>query len=315
MTDAEISEGLGRLARYFDLAALLAERRNRDAIVPYFTRSAALYAFAHSLRGAMHMALNPDGSFDPRGYGAQAMLVEEHVRAVGAQRVLEIGCGRGFNVLRLSRRLAETTFVGVDITPWHVRTARLVARRRRNLDVLTGDFHQLPFDDEAFDLVFSVEAICHADDVYRVVHEVRRVLRPRGRFVTIEPWRVPGFEALGEAARTAVRVLEKVFVLPDLQEFDTWLDRTTVLGFDLVHVEDVTAAALPNLEKLRRQAVRWRHVSWQRAAVHRFAPRLVENALAALLMGECFRGGAETAPGCYRIAVLDRTPALARGSL
>jgi hypothetical protein len=33
---------------------------------------------------------------------------------------------------------------------------------------------------------------------------------------------------------------------------------------------------------------------------------MVENALAALVMGECFRSGPQTAPGCYRIAVLDR---------
>jgi arsenite methyltransferase len=309
MTDAELGEGLVRLGRHFDLAALLSERRGREAIVPYFTRSALLYALAHSLDGAMHMALNPEGRFDPRGYAAQATFVDEHVRAVGARNVLEIGCGRGFNLLRLSHRNAETAFVGVDLTPWHVRAARVVARRRRNVDLVVADFHQLPFADESFDLVFSVEAICHADDVYRVVGEVHRVLRPGGRFVVIEPWRSPGFDTFGEAAQTAVRVIEKVFVLPDLQEFDVWLDRTTALGFEPVHVEDVTEAALPNLEKLRRQAARWRHASWRRRSFRRLAPRLVENAVAALVLGECFRDGAATAPGCYRIAVLDRAPA------
>jgi SAM-dependent methyltransferase len=258
------------------------------------------------MRGAMHMALNPEGSFHPRGYAAQATFVEEHIRALGARTVLEIGCGRAFNLLGLSHRHPHAAFVGVDLTPWHVRAARLFGLRRRNLDVRLADFHRLPFADESFDLVFSVEAICHADDVYRVVQEVRRVLRPGGRFVAIEPWRSPGFDRFGEAARTAVRLIETVFVLPDLQEFDTWLARTIALGFDLVQSEDVTAAVLPNLEKLRRRAWRWRHFSWGWATAHRLAPWMVENALAALVMGECFRSGPQTAPGCYRIAVLDR---------
>ena len=298
ITEAEIAQ---------DLPRLLSERRGLDAVVSYFTRSAPLYFFAHSMRGAMHMALNPDGKFDRRGYQAQSLIVERHVRSQGARRVLEIGCGRGFNLLSLARRNSDVAFVGVDLTPLHVRAARVAARRRRNLDIHEGDFHRLPYADESFDLVFSVEAICHAADVYQVVEEVRRVLRPGGRFVTIEPWRRPEFETLGESTKDAVRLVETVFVLPNLQEFDRWLERTTTLGFESILSEDVTAATLPNLEKLRRQALRWSRFSWGRAAMQRLAPQLMENALATILMGECFRDGPSTAPGCYRITVVERT--------
>ncbi len=245
-----------------DLPRPLPERCGLDAIVSYFTRSAPLYFFAHSMRGAMHMALNPDGTFHRRGYQAQSLIVERHIRTQGARRVLEIGCGRGFNVLNLARRNSDVAFVGVDLTPLHVRAARAVARRRRNLDIDEGDFHHLPYADESFDLVFSVEAICHAADVYQVVEEVRRVLRPGGRFVTIEPWRQAEFETLGQSARDAAQLIEAAFVLPNLQEFDRWLERTTALGFEPILSEDVTAATLPNLEKLRRQALRWRRFSW-----------------------------------------------------
>jgi ubiquinone/menaquinone biosynthesis C-methylase UbiE len=308
LTEAYITEGLAWLGSYFDIPKLLSERRGLDAVVPYFTQSAPLYFFLHSMRGAMHMALNPDGIFHPRGYEAQPLVVERHVRSTGARQVLEIGCGRGFNLLNLARRNPEVSFAGIDLTPWHVRAARFLARRHRNVEVQEGDFHQLPFADRSFDLVFSVEAICHAADVYRVVEEVRRVLRPGGRFVTVEPWRSPGFETLGEAKRRSVRLVESVFILPDLQEFDSWLEKTTALGFEPIMTEDVTGAARPNLEKLRKQAFRWRSISWGRAAMHRLAPHAMENALAAILMGECFRNGDGpwTAPGCYRIAVLER---------
>jgi hypothetical protein len=94
--------------------------------------------------------------------------------------------------------------------------------------------------------------------------------------------------------------------LPNMQEFDRWLERTTGLGFELILSEDVTAATLPNLEKLRRQALRWRRISWGRAAMHRLAPHLIENALAAILLGEWFRDGLSKAPGCYRITVVER---------
>jgi arsenite methyltransferase len=306
LTKADSNDGLVRLGPHFDLPRLLSERRGLDAVVPYFTQSAPLYFFAHSMGGAMHMALNPDGRFHRRGYLAQSLIVERHVRTLGARRVLEIGCGRGFNLLGLARRNSEVAFVGLDLTPWHVRSARLVARRRRNLDIHEGDFHHLPYADGSFDLVFSVEAICHAADVYQVVEEVRRVLRPGGRLVTIEPWRSPGFDTFEEEARNAVRLVETAFVLPNLQEFDRWLDRTTALGFEPIVCEDVTAAALPNLDKLCRQALRWRRISWGRPTMRRLAPHLMENALAAILLGECFRDGPSAAPGCYRHTVVER---------
>jgi arsenite methyltransferase len=306
LTETDSTQGPARLGPHFDLPTLLSERRGLDAVVPYFTQSAPLYFFAHSMRGAMHMALNPDGKFHRRGYQAQSLIVERHVRTLGARRVLEIGCGRGFNLLGLARRNAKVAFVGLDLTPWHVRSARLVARRRRNLDIDEGDFHRLPYVDGSFDLVFSVEAICHAVDVYQVVEEVRRVLRQGGRFVTIEPWRSPGFDAFEEEARNAVRLVETAFILPNLQEFDRWLDRTTALGFEPIVSEDVTAAALPNLDKLRRQALRWRRISWGRPTMRRLAPHLTENALAAILLGECFQDGPSAAPGCYRHTVVER---------
>jgi SAM-dependent methyltransferase len=304
-TQVDVTHDVANLAAYFDLSRLLSERRGLDAVVPYFTQSALLYFFAHSRRGAMHMALNPDGTFDPRGYHAQSLIVERQVRSTGARRVLEIGCGRGFNLLGLARRNSDVAFVGIDLTPLHVRAARLVAWRRRNVDIHEGDFHRLPYADGSFDLIFSVEAICHAADVYEVVREVHRVLRPGGRFVTIEPWRHPEFETFAPAAQNAVRLVETAFILPNLQEFDRWLARTVALGFEPIFSDDVTAAALPNLEKLRRQALRWRRVSWGRAALHRVAPHLMENALAAIVMAESFRDG-RTVPACYRIAVVER---------
>jgi arsenite methyltransferase len=306
--NAHYDERLRELEPHFDLPKLLSERRGLDVVVPYFTQSAPGYFLAHSMRGSMHMALNPEGSFHRRGYEAQSRIVEGQIHTLGAVRVLELGCGRGFNLLSLARRNPDVTLDGIDLTPWHVRAARLAAWRRDNVEIQEGDFHRLPYADESFDVVYSVEAICHAADVYAVSEEVRRVLRPGGRFVTVEPWRRPGFESFGKALRDAWRLVESVFVLPNLQEFDRWLQGTIALGFEPVLTEDVTAAALPNLKKLRRQALRWRRVSWGVAAMHRLAPHLIGNALAAILLGECFREGLATAPGCYRVAVVERAP-------
>lgn len=55
--------------------------------------------------------------------------------------------------------------------------------------LLRADAADLPFEDESFDVVISAYLL-HLLDVelrHRVVAEVRRVLGPRGRFVTVTP--------------------------------------------------------------------------------------------------------------------------------
>jgi len=94
------------------------------------------------------------------------------------ERVLEIGCGSGCDLLQFAKHGADA--VGIDITPEHVRLAR---DRVKNLaQVFHGDGRNIPFQDESFDYVYSHGVLHHLDQPRRVVEEIFRVLRGGGRF-------------------------------------------------------------------------------------------------------------------------------------
>jgi SAM-dependent methyltransferase len=94
------------------------------------------------------------------------------------ERVLEIGCGTGCDLLQFAKHGANA--VGIDITPEHIRLAR---DRVGNLaQVLPGDGANIPFPDESFDYVYSHGVLHHLDQPRRMVEEIFRVLRPGGRF-------------------------------------------------------------------------------------------------------------------------------------
>jgi SAM-dependent methyltransferase len=93
--------------------------------------------------------------------------------------VLEVGCGIATDGSRFAR--AGARYVGVDRSP----TALDLARRRFDLEDLSSDFlaapaTELPFEDEAFDLVYSHGVIHHIESTQAAVHEFHRVLRPGG---------------------------------------------------------------------------------------------------------------------------------------
>jgi SAM-dependent methyltransferase len=94
------------------------------------------------------------------------------------ERVLEIGCGTGCDLLQFMKNGARAT--GVDVTDRHLELAR--ARIGPFADVQKADARSLPFRDATFDYVYSHGVLHHIAEPDRVVREILRVLKPGGRF-------------------------------------------------------------------------------------------------------------------------------------
>jgi SAM-dependent methyltransferase len=98
-------------------------------------------------------------------------------RKHAGDKVLEIGCGSGADLLQFAKHGAIVT--GVDLTAKHVELART---RLGNLAAIhQADMRHLPFEDESFDYIYSHGVLHHCDEPERVVREMFRVLRPGGR--------------------------------------------------------------------------------------------------------------------------------------
>ena len=98
-----------------------------------------------------------------------------------AGTVLEIGAGRGTNFGRLA---AGTEWIGLE--PLRRRHHRLLQGARDHgltATVLAAPAESVPLPDASVDTVLSTLVLCSVDDVAATLREVRRVLRPGGRFV------------------------------------------------------------------------------------------------------------------------------------
>lgn len=96
--------------------------------------------------------------------------------------VLDIATGSGHTAFALSPYVASVT--GIDITVEMLREAEgLKAERGMNVVFRTGDVHQLPFADGAFQLVTCRRAAHHFSNIGLALQEMRRVLGPGGRVV------------------------------------------------------------------------------------------------------------------------------------
>jgi len=99
--------------------------------------------------------------------------------------VLDVGCGPGL----LCRMLSECgCFVtGVDRQADMVAAARSRSRGDERVEVVAGDAERLPFPDHAFDRVFMTNLMFFLADPIVAVAEMRRVCRPGGQLITLNP--------------------------------------------------------------------------------------------------------------------------------
>jgi SAM-dependent methyltransferase len=98
--------------------------------------------------------------------------------------VLEIGPGPGVN---LRYYPSDVRWTGIEPSHRH-RTAtwREAARLRRTVQVLPGHAERLPLPDHSVDAVVGTYVLCSVEDPDAALAEVRRVLRPGGRYIFAE---------------------------------------------------------------------------------------------------------------------------------
>ncbi|ANR69621.1 methyltransferase [Selenomonas sp. oral taxon 126] len=137
----------------------------------------------------------------PEGEAGRAMLArmnESHARLVdwglshidlhAGDTVLDIGCGGGNTLARMAERVTEGHLVGIDYAETSVEASRafnapLIEAGR--MEILHGSVEHLPFADEHFDAVVTVESFYFWPNPEECLKEVARVIKKGGTFLLL----------------------------------------------------------------------------------------------------------------------------------
>ena len=122
--------------------------------------------------------------FNPSG-GRSSPYLESALKASFPKppgKVLDVGCGDSMTS-GPTIRAAGLDYQGIDISP----TAIALATKNGYSATVVDDIATLPYADATFDAVVCIEVIEHLFDPLTAVKEIRRVLKPVGRFVVSTP--------------------------------------------------------------------------------------------------------------------------------
>lgn len=99
--------------------------------------------------------------------------------------LLEIGYGSGIHMpvwAQFGHRIH-----GLDIHGHAGEVSGVLARHGVAADLRTGSAESMPFGNASFDIVLAVSVLEFFEDLPAACREIRRVLRPGGRFIVVTP--------------------------------------------------------------------------------------------------------------------------------
>ncbi|AFY77903.1 methylase involved in ubiquinone/menaquinone biosynthesis [Pleurocapsa sp. PCC 7327] len=147
---------------------------------------------------------------------AQIDLIEELLdwsKVRTAENILDVGCGIGGSTLYLAKKFnAQAT--GITLSP--AQAARATKRAQEfNLEekvrFQVADAQNMPFEDNNFDLVWSLESGEHMPDKTKFLQECYRVLKPGGTLILVTWCHRPTNSVAGELTSDEQRHLEEIY--------------------------------------------------------------------------------------------------------
>ena len=182
---------------------------------------------------------------------AQIDLIEELLRWAKVEQptqILDVGCGIGGSSLYLAAKY-HAAATGVTLSP--VQANRAIDRAKAaglgdRTTFLVADALAMPFPDNSFDFVWSLESGEHMPDKQKFLQECYRVLKPGGLFL-MATWchRPIETQPLTADERNHLEQIYRVYCLPHVISLPEYESIARSLGFQKLQTADWSQAVAP----------------------------------------------------------------------
>jgi tocopherol O-methyltransferase len=244
-----------------------------------------------------HGYYGPDGNYKLDRRQAQIDLIEELLKWSGdltlhpPQNILDVGCGIGGSSLYLAQKFGARV-TGITLSPVQADRAKQRAKGA-GLESTTAfqvaNALDMPFDDNSFDLLWSLESGEHMPDKAKFLQECYRVLKPGGKMIFVTWCHRPTnpTNPLNREERKLLQDIYRVYCLPYVISLPEYTEIVEQCGFKDLYVDDWSTAVEPFWDVVIDSAI----TPQAMIGLFKAGRKTIEAAISLRLMSNGYRSG------------------------
>jgi tocopherol O-methyltransferase len=244
-----------------------------------------------------HGYYGPDGNYKLDRRQAQINLIEELLSWADdftinrPQNILDVGCGIGGSSLYLAEKFGAKV-TGITLSPVQANRAQARAQSaglQARTDFQVANALNMPFADNSFDLVWSLESGEHMPDKVKFLQECHRVLKPGGKLIFVTWCHRPTTVAtpLRADERQHLADIYRVYCLPYVISLPEYTEIIEQGGFKDLRVADWSTAVAPFWDVVIDSTITPQAI----IGLLKAGKKTIEAALSLRLMSEGYRSG------------------------
>ena len=124
-------------------------------------------------------------NYHPRFWQETVKRIRDHYRLADDAKILDVGCAKGFMLYDFKELMPNLNIAGIDVSEYAIGKAIEPVKDY----VRVADARKLPFPDNSFDLVISINTVHNLDleDCKQSIMEIQRVTS-KDAFITVDAW-------------------------------------------------------------------------------------------------------------------------------
>jgi len=150
-----------------------------------------------------------------------ARAMADHYGIKPGDKILDVGCGKGFLLFDFTKVVPGVEVYGLDISEYAIENSKQEIKNRLQV----GNAIKLPFEDHSFDFVYSITTLhnLHCYDLDKALREIERVGK-KNKYICVESYR----NEIEKANLLYWQVTCEAFNTPE--EWDWWFEQTGYKG-------------------------------------------------------------------------------------
>ena len=222
--------------------------------------SSSRWGYDNLLWGAKHFGYYPKDKKVSEKEAQVLMhdLIGKKLNLKNSMKVLDAGCGQGVVSTYLAKkfgcRIEGITMVNFEIEVANKLAEEIGVSDKVNYSLM--DYSNMEFENNTFDVIYTIETLCHSTDIKKTLKEFYRVLRKNGSIALFE-YRITDDSKFSDYQHKLGYHVIEATAAPSLRKFrfKKFAAMVKAAGFKNVKEEDITENFEPSLNRLRKFAL------------------------------------------------------------